>query len=51
MIQLVIGDVDGNMHFPLPSMNRLNQTEHAAFYLSEMTDEYSLGKNNIFYRQ
>jgi hypothetical protein len=24
--------VDGYLHFPVPFMNRLNQTEHATFY-------------------
>jgi hypothetical protein len=27
----VLGGVDGNLHFPVPSMNRLNQTEPATF--------------------
>jgi hypothetical protein len=26
-----LGGVDGNLHFPVPSMNRLNQTEPATF--------------------
>jgi hypothetical protein len=28
----VLGDVDGNLHFPERSMNRLIQTEPATFY-------------------
>jgi hypothetical protein len=28
----VLGGVDGHLQFPLPSMNRLNQTEPATFY-------------------
>jgi hypothetical protein len=28
----VLGGVDGNLHFPVPSMHRLNQTEPATFY-------------------
>ena len=27
----MLGDLDGSSHFPLPSMNRLNQTEPATF--------------------
>jgi hypothetical protein len=27
----VLGGVDGNLHFPVPSMKRLNQTEPATF--------------------
>jgi hypothetical protein len=27
----VLRGVDGNLHFPVPSMNRLNQTEPATF--------------------
>jgi hypothetical protein len=26
------GGVDGNLHVPVPSMDRLNQTKPAAFY-------------------
>jgi hypothetical protein len=29
----VLGGVDGNLHFPVPSMNRLNQTEPATFLI------------------
>jgi hypothetical protein len=32
MLKLVLGGVDGNLHFPVPSMKRLNQTEQAPFY-------------------
>jgi hypothetical protein len=30
----VLGGVDGNLHIPVPSMNRLNQTEPATFLIS-----------------
>jgi hypothetical protein len=29
LLKLVLGGVDGNLHFPVPSMNMLNQTEPA----------------------
>jgi hypothetical protein len=32
LLKPVLGGVDGNLQFPLPSMNRLNQTEPATFY-------------------
>jgi hypothetical protein len=31
MLKPVLGDADGNLHFPVPSINRLNQTEPATF--------------------
>jgi hypothetical protein len=31
LLKPVLGGVDGNLHFSLPSMNRLNQTEFATF--------------------
>jgi hypothetical protein len=31
LLKPVLGGVDGNLHFPVPSMNRLNQTEPATF--------------------
>jgi hypothetical protein len=31
LLKPVLGGVDGNLHFPVPSMNRLNQTESATF--------------------
>jgi hypothetical protein len=31
MLKPVLGGVGGNLHFPVPSMNRLNQTEPATF--------------------
>jgi hypothetical protein len=31
LLKPVLGGVDGNLNFPLPSMNRLNQTEPATF--------------------
>jgi hypothetical protein len=31
LLKPVLGDVDGNLQFPVPSMNRLNQTEPAKF--------------------
>jgi hypothetical protein len=31
LLKPVQGDVDGNLHFSIPSMNRLNQTEPATF--------------------
>jgi hypothetical protein len=31
LLMPVLGGVDGNLHFPVPSMNRLNQTEPATF--------------------
>jgi hypothetical protein len=31
LLKLVLGGVDGNLHFPVPSMNRLNQTGPATF--------------------
>jgi hypothetical protein len=30
-LQPVLGGMDGNLHFPVPSMNRLNQTEPSTF--------------------
>jgi hypothetical protein len=33
LLKPVLGGVDGNLHFPVPSMNRLNQTEPATFSL------------------
>jgi hypothetical protein len=33
----VLGGVDGNLHFPVPSMNRLNQTEPATFSIINST--------------
>jgi hypothetical protein len=31
LLKPVLGGVNGNLHFPVPSMNRLNQTEPATF--------------------
>jgi hypothetical protein len=31
LLKPVLGGVDGNLQFPLPSMNKLNQTESATF--------------------
>jgi hypothetical protein len=31
LLKPVLGGVDGNLHFPVPSMNRLSQTELATF--------------------
>jgi hypothetical protein len=31
LLEPVLGGVDGNLHFPVPSMNRLNQTKPAIF--------------------
>jgi hypothetical protein len=31
LLKPVLGGVDGNLHFPVPSMNRLNQTDLATF--------------------
>jgi hypothetical protein len=31
LLKPVLGGVDGNLHIPVPSMNRLNQTEPATF--------------------
>jgi hypothetical protein len=31
LLKPVLGGVDGTLHFPVPSMNRLNQTEPATF--------------------
>jgi hypothetical protein len=37
LLKTVLGGVDGNLHLPVPSMNRLNQTESAVFlyFISE----------------
>jgi hypothetical protein len=32
LLKPVFVGVDGILHFPVPSMNNLNQTEHATFY-------------------
>jgi hypothetical protein len=32
LLKPVLGGVNGNLHFPVPSMSRLNQTEPATFY-------------------
>jgi hypothetical protein len=32
LLKPVLGCVDGNLHFPVPSINRLNRTEPAIFY-------------------
>jgi hypothetical protein len=31
MLKPVLGGINGNLRFPVPSMNRLNQTEPATF--------------------
>jgi hypothetical protein len=33
LLKPVLGGVEGNLHFPVPSMNRLNQTEPATFLI------------------
>jgi hypothetical protein len=45
LLKPVLGVVDGNLHFPLPFMNRLNQTEPATFSILSC---WTFFRNSVF---
>jgi hypothetical protein len=48
LLKPVLGGLDGNLHFPVPSMNRLNQTETATLSLGILFFLYLISTFSIW---